>query len=111
MVKVVLWGSLKQAAGGRTEIELEAKNVWQVLDVLGERYPELQPHLERGVSVSIDGATYTVTYFQFEKTGKGQAIKHTTHKNMLNGNQLERTFKSGETLIPADISESTPQSL
>ena len=63
MVKVVLWGSLKQAAGGRTEIELEAKNVREVLDVLKDRHPGLEEHLERGVSVSIDGVMFRDAWF------------------------------------------------
>jgi len=63
MVKVVLWGTLKQAAGGETEIELEAGNVREVLDALRERYPMLAPHLDRGVSFSIDGVIYRDAWF------------------------------------------------
>ena len=63
MVKVVRWGSLKQAAEGRTEVELEAKNVREVLDRLKERYPKLKPNLDRGVSVSIDGVIFRDDWF------------------------------------------------
>ena len=63
MVKVVLWGSLKQAAGGQTEVELDAKNVREVLDRLKESYPKLRPDLDRGVSVSIDGVIYRDAWF------------------------------------------------
>jgi len=63
MVKVVLWGSLKQAAGGETEIELEAGNVREVLDALRERFPRLAPYLDRGVSFSIDGVIYRDAWF------------------------------------------------
>jgi molybdopterin synthase sulfur carrier subunit len=55
MAKVVLWGSLKKAAGGETELELDVSDVRELLDVLGERYPKLGPQLDAGVSVSIDG--------------------------------------------------------
>ncbi len=65
--------------------------------------------IRNGLKVEIDGAPYIVTYFQFVKPGKGQAFTRTKLKNMLNGNVLERTFKTGETLAPADITESTHQ--
>jgi molybdopterin synthase sulfur carrier subunit len=55
MAKVVLWGSLKKAAGGETELELDVSDVRELLDVLVERYPKLGPQLDAGVSVSIDG--------------------------------------------------------
>jgi molybdopterin synthase sulfur carrier subunit len=55
MVKVMLWGSLKPAAEGKTEIYVEASNVQQMLDAVGRAYPGLAPVLDRGVSVAIDG--------------------------------------------------------
>ena len=64
MVDVVLWGSLKSAAGGKTKIEVEAANIRQLLTRLGEAYPALKPQLERGVSVSIDGRMYRDVWFQ-----------------------------------------------
>ncbi len=63
MVKAVLWGSLKQAAEGQAEVELEAKNVRDLLDRLKERYPKLKPDLDRGVSVSIDGVIFRDAWF------------------------------------------------
>jgi sulfur-carrier protein len=63
MVKVVLWGSLKHAAEGQTEVELDAANVREALDALQTRFPKLQPLLERGVSVSIDGVIYRDAWF------------------------------------------------
>jgi molybdopterin converting factor small subunit len=64
MVRVVLWGSLKSAAGGRSEIEVAASNVRELLSRLGEMHPELEPVLEQGVSVSIDGQIYRDALFQ-----------------------------------------------
>jgi molybdopterin converting factor small subunit len=64
MVRVVLWGSLKSAAGGRSEIEVTASNVRELLSRLGEMHPELEPVLEQGVSVSIDGQIYRDAWFQ-----------------------------------------------
>jgi molybdopterin converting factor small subunit len=55
MVKVALWGSLRAAAGGAAEVEVEAKNVRQILKAIGELHPGLKDRLEDGVAVSIDG--------------------------------------------------------
>lgn len=63
MVKVVLWGSLKHAADGQTEVDLEAENVREALDALQVRYPKLKPLLDRGVSVAIDGVFYRDAWF------------------------------------------------
>jgi molybdopterin converting factor small subunit len=64
MVQVVLWGSLKRAAQGKSQVEVEAADLKQLLTRLGEAYPDLKPQIERGVSVSIDGLIYTNNWFQ-----------------------------------------------
>jgi len=43
MVTVKIWGSLKEAAGGRSELRVEAANIRQLLQRLGADYPRLQP--------------------------------------------------------------------
>ena len=58
MAKVVLTGNLRQYSGGESEFELEAANVRQLFRKLSERHPGLQPHLEEGVAVAIDGQIY-----------------------------------------------------
>lgn len=58
MVKVKLGGTLVDKAGGRKEFEVEGRNVMQMLRALGEECPELEPVLEKGVSVAIDGQIY-----------------------------------------------------
>jgi molybdopterin synthase sulfur carrier subunit len=58
MAKVILWGSLKPHTGGKSEVEIEARNVGELLTRLGEAYPGLQSQIKRGVSVSIDGLIY-----------------------------------------------------
>ena len=58
MAKVVVWGSLKLHTGGKAELEIEAGNVRELLDRLGETYPGLKPQLLRGVSVAIDGVIF-----------------------------------------------------
>ncbi len=58
MAKVIVWGSLKPHTGGKTTVEIEARNVQELLARLGETYPGLQSQIKRGVSVSIDGLIY-----------------------------------------------------
>ena len=63
MAHVVLSGTLKQLAGGASEIEVEARDVRQLLRALGERYPELAPHLESGYAIAIDGEIFQDAWF------------------------------------------------
>ena len=63
MARVVLSGTLKQLAGGTSEIELDARDVRQLLRVLSERYPELAPHLESGYAIAIDGEIFQDAWF------------------------------------------------
>jgi len=63
MVKVAIWGSLRTATGGRAEVEVEAGNLGELLDRLAQTYPAIQPQLERGVSVVIDGLVYNDSWF------------------------------------------------
>ncbi len=55
MPRVFLSGNLRQLAGGAEDVDVEAADIRQLLRVLGERFPALRPHLERGVAVAIDG--------------------------------------------------------
>lgn len=59
--------------------------------------------LKKGLKVTLDGQPYNIIYFQFVKPGKGQAFTRTKLKNMITGNVIERTFKSGEKLDKADL--------
>ncbi len=63
MVKVHIWGSLARATDDRTEVEIEAATLRELLDGLAERYPAIRPQLERGVSVAIDGKVYNDSWF------------------------------------------------
>ena len=58
MARVVLTGNLKHYTGGETELELDVASVRQLFRQLGERYPDLAPHLEEGLAVAIDGQIY-----------------------------------------------------
>ena len=63
MVKVAIWGSLRVATEGRAEVEVDAKNLREMLDRLAEQYPGIKPQIDRGVSVSIDGLIYNDSWF------------------------------------------------
>lgn len=63
MARVYLSGTLKQLAGGTAEIELDARDVRQLLRALGERYPALAPHLEQGYAIAIDGEIFQDAWF------------------------------------------------
>ncbi len=64
MARVVLTGNLGKFTGGETELELEAGDVRQLLCLLGERYPELRPHLKQSLAVAIDGQIYQDAWFE-----------------------------------------------
>jgi molybdopterin converting factor small subunit len=64
MAHVKLWESLKEATGGRTELDIEARTVKQLLDRLAEDYPDLKPAIDKGLSVSIDGEMHRKAGFQ-----------------------------------------------
>ncbi len=64
MVHITLIGNLRQFTGGVTELEIEAASVRQLFVRLGERFPELAPHLEQGLAVAIDGQIYQDALFE-----------------------------------------------
>ena len=45
-------------SGDVTELDVEAGTVRQLFRKLGEKFPELAPHLEEGLAVAIDGQIY-----------------------------------------------------
>ena len=55
--------------------------------------------------VEIDGNPFTVVDFQFVNPGKGSAFYRTKLKNLLSGQVLEKTYKSGEKLKEADVDD------
>jgi elongation factor P len=67
--------------------------------------------LRKGLKIVIDGQPFNVVESQFVKPGKGQAFTRTKLKNLITGAVLERTFKTGEKLTPADVETRTMQYL
>ena len=62
MARVVLTGNLRRLVDG-AELEVEARNVRELMTRLGERYPDLAPHLSEGVAVAIDGEIFQDAWF------------------------------------------------
>jgi len=59
----------------------------------------------------MDGDPFVVVDFQFVKPGKGTAFTRTKIRNMITGAVLDRTYKSGEKLKPADTEDRQMQFL
>lgn len=59
--------------------------------------------IRKNLKIQLDGDPYIVTDFQFVKPGKGVAFTRTRLKNMITGNVLDRTFRSGEKIEPASL--------
>jgi elongation factor P len=58
---------------------------------------------KKGLRVMVDGSPYQVLDFQHVKPGKGNQFTRTRLRNLLTGQQLERTFKSGEKFGVPDV--------
>lgn len=61
--------------------------------------------IRKNLKIMMDGSPFTVVDFQFVKPGKGQAFTRVKIRNLITGSVLERTFKSGEKLEPADVED------
>ncbi|MGE4132462.1 MAG: elongation factor P [Bdellovibrionales bacterium] len=58
---------------------------------------------KKGLKVLIEGEPYSVVDFQHVKPGKGNQFTRTKLKHLINGSNLERTFKSGEKFGVPDV--------
>ena len=61
--------------------------------------------LKAGIKVEVDGQPYTIVSNEYVKPGKGQAFNRVRIKHLKTGRVVEKTFKSGEKLELADVSE------
>ena len=50
----------------------------------------------KGLKIEIDGTPFEIIEFQHFKPGKGGAMVRTKLRNILNGRELDNTFRSGE---------------
>ena len=63
--------------------------------------------IRKNLKFKMDGQPWTVVEFQFVKPGKGTAFTRTKMKNLITGQVVERTFRSGETLESVDLQHRT----
>ncbi len=61
--------------------------------------------IRKGLRIQIDGVPFHVVEHTFVKPGKGQAFTRARIRNLTNGNVVERTWKSGESVEIADVEE------
>jgi|SRR5688572_281531 elongation factor P len=64
-----------------------------------------------GLKVLLDGDPCSILENEYVKPGKGQAFNRVRLRNLLNNRVWERTFRSGDTLEGADISETNMEYL
>ena len=67
--------------------------------------------IRKGLRIELDGTPFQIIEFQFVKPGKGTAFTRTKVRNMITGAVLDRTFKTGEKLKPADTEDREMQYL
>ncbi len=63
--------------------------------------------LRKGLKVLIDNEPYLIIETEFMKPGKGQAVYRTKMKNLLRGTVIDRTYRSGDRVDSADVSEAS----
>jgi elongation factor P len=64
-----------------------------------------------GLKIEIDDHPYEIVEFQHVKPGKGSAFVRTRYRSLLNGNTLEKNFRSGDKFVRPDMDERPMQYL
>jgi sulfur-carrier protein len=54
-LQIHLWGALRPFADGAQVVTLKADTIRELFRVLIDKYPGMEPHIKRGVAVSING--------------------------------------------------------
>ena len=67
--------------------------------------------LKNGITLSIDGALWSVVDFQHVKPGKGGAFVRTKLKNVLSGKVVDKTFNAGVRVEVANVDKREMQYL
>ncbi len=65
----------------------------------------------KGLKVQIDGIPYLMIEMNFRKPGKGNALYECKLRNLLRGTVTDKTYRAGQTLESADVSEFNAQFL
>lgn len=58
---------------------------------------------KKGLKILVDGQPYSVIDFQHVKPGKGNQFTRCKLKNLLTGNNVEKTYRSGEKFEVPDV--------
>lgn len=66
---------------------------------------------KKGIKIQIDGDPYIMVECNFVKPGKGNALYKCKMRNLLRNTILDRTYKGGDSLEAADITEINAQFL
>ena len=53
-----LWGALRPYADGAPSVSINARTIRELFRILIETYPGMEPHIKRGVAVSINGQIF-----------------------------------------------------
>ena len=61
--------------------------------------------IRKGLRLQLDGVPFHVIEHTFVKPGKGQAFTRARIRNLTNGNVIEKTWKSGESVEIADVED------
>lgn len=67
--------------------------------------------IRSGMKLIIDGDPCVVVDNEFVKPGKGQAFNRLRYRNLKTGRVIERTYKSGDSIPSADVTEIDAQFL
>jgi len=59
----------------------------------------------KGLKIDLDGVPWEIIEFQHVKPGKGAAFVTTRIKNLIRGNTIDKTFRSGDVVGEADCEE------
>jgi sulfur-carrier protein len=57
-LEIHLWGALRPMADGASSVFIDAQSIRELFRKLSAQYPGMEPHIKRGVAVSIDGKIY-----------------------------------------------------
>jgi len=68
-------------------------------------------NLKNGVIIDIDGTPFEVVKCQHVKQARGGAMLKTTLKNLLSGNNIDKTFRGDEKIQPGDVGKTKAQFL
>jgi sulfur-carrier protein len=57
-IDVHLWGALRPFADHASIVSVQAETIRELFRVLIDKYPGMEPHIKRGVAVSINGQIF-----------------------------------------------------